>query len=46
MATLKWGIIGTGAIARTFAHGLTQTDSGRAIAVGSRRQETPPGAVP
>ena len=40
MATLNWGIIGTGAIARAFAHGLTQSETGRAIAVGSRNQST------
>ena len=40
MATLNWGIIGTGAIARAFAHGLTQSETGRAIAVGSREQRT------
>ena len=40
MATLNWGIIGTGAIARTFAHGLTQSETGQAVAVGSRNQQT------
>lgn len=40
MDTLKWGIVGTGAIARTFLHGLGQTDSGRAVAVGSRQMES------
>ncbi|MBT4502843.1 MAG: Gfo/Idh/MocA family oxidoreductase [Gemmatimonadetes bacterium] len=40
MATLNWGIIGTGAIAQTFAHGLTQSETGQAIAVGSRNQQT------
>ncbi|MEX0886533.1 MAG: aldo/keto reductase [Phycisphaeraceae bacterium] len=37
-STLNWGIIGTGAIARTFARGLAQTDAGQLVAVGSRSQ--------
>jgi predicted dehydrogenase len=37
---LRWGLIGTGEIAATFAEDLERTDSGRAVAVGSRRQET------
>jgi predicted dehydrogenase len=37
---LRWGLIGTGGIAATFAEDLEHTDSGRAVAVGSRRQET------
>jgi predicted dehydrogenase len=37
---LRWGIIGTGAIARAFAAELTRTDSGRVAAVGSRSLET------
>ncbi len=36
MSTLSWGIIGTGAIARTFARGLQRTDSAQLVAVGSR----------
>ena len=40
MANLNWGIIGTGAIAKTFAHGLTQSKTGKLVAVGSRSQET------
>ena len=40
MSILHWGIIGTGAIARAFAHGLSQTDSGQAVAVGSRNLKT------
>jgi predicted dehydrogenase len=35
---LRWGILGTGGIARTFATDLTLTDSGEVVAVGSRRQ--------
>jgi predicted dehydrogenase len=37
---LRWGLIGTGAIASHFAEDLDFTDSGRAVAVGSRRQHT------
>ena len=33
---LRWGILGTGNIARTFAQGLAQTSSGTLVAVGSR----------
>ncbi len=36
----RWGILGTGGIARTFAGDLAQTDSGIVAAVGSRRQES------
>jgi predicted dehydrogenase len=37
---LRWGIIGTGLIASTFAGDLALTDSGIAAAVGSRSQES------
>ncbi|MGA9762654.1 MAG: Gfo/Idh/MocA family oxidoreductase [Gaiellaceae bacterium] len=37
---LRWGLIGTGWIADSFATDLAFTGSGRAIAVGSRRIET------
>jgi predicted dehydrogenase len=37
---LRWGILGTGLIARTFATDLRLTDSGVAAAVGSRSQES------
>jgi predicted dehydrogenase len=37
---LRWGIIGTGGIAQTFALDLELTDSGRIVAVGSRAQDT------
>jgi predicted dehydrogenase len=37
---LRWGILGTGGIAHTFAEDLGLTDSGVVAAVGSRRQET------
>jgi predicted dehydrogenase len=35
---LRWGVIGTGWIASTFATDLPLTDSGRLVAVGSRHQ--------
>ena len=35
---LRWGIIGTGGIAASFAADLRLTDSGRVVAVGSRQQ--------
>src|SRR5580704_13554957 len=37
---LRWGVIGTGSIASTFATDLALTDSGRIVAVGSRRQQS------
>ena len=37
---LGWGVVGTGGIARTFTADLRSTDSGRVVAVGSRRQAT------
>ncbi len=37
---LHWGLIGTGWIANEFAADLELTDSGWAVAVGSRRKET------
>jgi predicted dehydrogenase len=33
---LRWGILGTGAIARKFAHGLKESRTGQLAAVGSR----------
>jgi predicted dehydrogenase len=38
MDPLRWGVVGTGGIARTFAADLAFTDSGRIVAVGSRHQ--------
>jgi predicted dehydrogenase len=38
--TLRWGILGTGLIARTFASDLQLTDSGVVTAVGSRSQDS------
>ena len=38
-ATLKWGILGTGGIARTFARGIAASETGVLVAVGSRTQE-------
>ena len=37
---LRWGVIGTGGIASTFATDLGMTDSGRIVAVGSRHQSS------
>ncbi|HLB19513.1 MAG TPA: Gfo/Idh/MocA family oxidoreductase [Gaiellaceae bacterium] len=37
---LGWGVMGTGGIAETFAADLTFTDSGRAVAVGSRHMDS------
>ncbi|HXF29984.1 MAG TPA: Gfo/Idh/MocA family oxidoreductase [Solirubrobacterales bacterium] len=37
---LRWGILGTGGIAHTFAEDLRLTDSGIVAAVGSRGQDT------
>jgi predicted dehydrogenase len=37
---VRWGILGTGGIARTFVTDLRLTDSGVAIAVGSRTEES------
>ena len=37
--TLKWGILGTGSIARTFAKGLRGSKTGVLVAVGSRSPE-------
>jgi predicted dehydrogenase len=38
MAALRWGILGTGLIANMFAADLVHTDTGEAVAVGSRNQ--------
>jgi predicted dehydrogenase len=40
MSRIKWGIIGTGGIARTFASALGESKTGELIAVGSRTQKT------
>ncbi len=37
---LKWGVLGTGNIARTFAKGVRASKSGELVAVGSRTQES------
>jgi predicted dehydrogenase len=37
---LRWGLIGTGLIAGVFAGDLELTDSGRVVAVGSRRMDS------
>src|SRR5437763_16043216 len=38
-AQLRWGIMGTGGIARTFARGVATSETGTLLAVGSRTQE-------
>ncbi|MBA3684469.1 MAG: aldo/keto reductase [Planctomycetes bacterium] len=38
MTTLSWGILGTGAIASTFAKHLPRSRTGKLVAVGSRTQ--------
>ena len=40
MSKLKWGILGTGNIARTFAKGVQESQNGELVAVGSRSQES------
>ncbi|HZO88729.1 MAG TPA: Gfo/Idh/MocA family oxidoreductase [Chthonomonadaceae bacterium] len=40
MSKLKWGIMGTGRIAQTFAKGIAGSQTGELVAVGSRAQET------
>jgi predicted dehydrogenase len=37
---IRWGILGTGAIARKFADGLTHADGAQLLAVGSRSQHS------
>lgn len=37
---LRWGILGTGTIAHTFAQALSRTDAARLVAVGSRSGES------
>ncbi|HVB94256.1 MAG TPA: Gfo/Idh/MocA family oxidoreductase [Acidimicrobiales bacterium] len=37
---VRWGVIGTGGIASSFATDLALTDSGRLVAVGSRQQQS------
>ncbi len=39
MTQLNWGIIGTGAIARTFAKGLAGSQTGKLVAIGSRTKD-------
>lgn len=37
---IRWGILGTGAIAHKFAAGLTESKNGTLVAIGSRSEET------
>ena len=39
MAKLKWGILATGNIAKTFANGVKHSKTGKLVAVGSRTSE-------
>lgn len=39
MKNVRWGLLACGGIAGAFAHGLKQTDSGKAMAVASRSIE-------
>ena len=36
---IRWGILGTGSIAKKFAHGLADTTEADLVAVGSRTKE-------
>ena len=38
MSKLRWGILGTGAIAHKFARGILRSETGELVAVGSRTQ--------
>src|SRR6188768_499415 len=40
MKHVNWGILATGSIARRFAETLAESESGTAVAVASRRQDT------
>src|SRR5580693_5833887 len=40
MEPLRWGVLGTGGIATTFAADLNFTNSGQVVAVGSRHQDS------
>src|SRR5262245_59851167 len=40
MATLNWGILGTGGIAKAFAQHLKKSKTGKLVAVGSRTAES------
>ncbi len=40
---LRWGILGTGNIAKTFARGVRASQTGALVAVGSRSQESADG---
>ena len=38
--TTRWGVIGSGMIAKVLADAITESDAAEPVAVGSRRQET------
>ncbi|MFT2110081.1 Gfo/Idh/MocA family protein [Marinomonas sp. 2405UD68-3] len=40
METIRWGIIGTGAVARNFARDFAHAKAGKLVAVASRKKET------
>ena len=40
MSQLRWAILGTGSIAKTFARGLVKCEAGPVVSIGSRKMET------
>ncbi|PQV63310.1 putative dehydrogenase [Abditibacterium utsteinense] len=40
ISTLRWGILGAGSIAKTFARGLGESQTGTLVAIGSRTQDS------
>ena len=38
--TVRWGLLAAGVIAHAFARGLAQTESGRAVAVAARSEDS------
>ena len=41
MSAIRWGILGTGNIAKQFATGMTRARRGKVVAVGSRTRKPP-----